>query len=65
MGNIQWESGFNVNSVNGDDGGIHLLDYFNSIVRLMVKIHKMLKNFFKIIGGHEVKGQINFLTRKK
>lgn len=64
MGNIQWESGFNVNSVNGDDGGYPSIGLFQFNSASYGKNTQNVEEFFKIIGGHEVKGQINFLTRK-
>lgn len=63
MGNIQWESGFNVNSVNGDDGGYPSIGLFQFNSASYGKRTQNVEKFFEIIGGHEVKGQINFLTK--
>jgi len=67
MGNIQWESGFNVNSVNKNDeyegvsypsvGLFQFHSYFYG------GGEKNAEEVFKKIGGHTVKGQINFLTK--
>lgn len=77
MGNIQMESEFNVNAVNKDDkkvtkknektGKYEVVSYpsiglfqFNS---WSYGKETNVEKFFEIIGGREVKGQINFLTK--
>ena len=78
MGNIQKESKFDVNAVNKDDkkvtkkneetGKYEVVSYpsiglfqFNS---WSYGKETNVEKFFKKIGGREVKGQIDFLTRK-
>ena len=63
MGNIQMESKFDVNAVNGDDGGYPSIGLFQFNSASYGKRTQNVEKFFEIIGGHEVKGQINFLTK--
>lgn len=68
MGNIQMESEFDVNAVNGDDkyGGVSYpsVGLFQFHSYFYGGGEKNAEEVFKKIGGHTVKGQINFLTRK-
>lgn len=77
MGNIQMESGFNVNAVNKcdkvrefnkesqkyEDVCYPSVGLFQFHSKSYGNKEKNVEKFFEIIGGHTVDGQINFLTK--
>lgn len=68
MGNIQMESGFNVNAINKCDKykGVCYpsVGLFQFHSRFYGNSETNVVKFFPMIGGQTVDGQINFLTRK-